>query len=532
VASAAQQSNHPQGALRAALVARVSSVEQDAEGKTSIAEQVARCRVEVERRGWELDQRHIYVDRVSGRLTSRFERPLAAARAGEFDALVFTKVDRLARSLRDLLNIEAELSELGVALVCTDQPIDTTTPTGRLMFHQLGAFAEYEASQIVERMTLANRASVRRGGWPGGELPFGLRRTNGGVEFDPSEVETIRAAYDLIVGQGQSCWQVADALNRMGRLPRHAAQWNNRLLRGMLLSPTLKGEMYWSKAPDRRRGRPAGRGERNKTATGRYGGPLRVEIPAVLSEPEWQALAGALGRFSTTRPVHAEVVYLLSGRGGARVHTPCGGHLTGFYRSDRNLRQYRCINARTEAGPNRCRCPRIDAHELETLVQTHILGLAMNPDLLTEQARRWLDPNPPATLPPGPPEDLDALIAALERKRTNLMLAAADLGPEAIRDAVGRVQAELDGLIRRREEVAGVVDRAAQAEAAIPEILRYSQRLWEAMFVKPDPHVWRQFLARANVQVELEWVEPTRDWDYPYLVSIHGDLVAPGSTAG
>src|SRR5215217_882094 len=169
----------PPPALRAALVARVSSVEQDAEGKTSIAEQVARCRAEIERRGWTLDERHIYIDRVSGKLTSRFERPLAAARAGEFDALVFIKVDRLARSLRDLLNIEAELADLGVALVCTDQPIDTTTATGRLMFQQLGAFAEYEASQIVERMTLANRASIKRGGWPGGELPWGLMLVDG-----------------------------------------------------------------------------------------------------------------------------------------------------------------------------------------------------------------------------------------------------------------------------------------------------------------------------------------------------------------
>jgi hypothetical protein len=215
--------------------------------------------------------------------------------------------------------------------------------------------------------------------------------------------------------------------------------------------------------------------------------------------------------------------------------------MTGFYRSDRDLRQYRCINARTEARSGRCSCKRIDAQEIETLVQMHVIGLAMNPDLLTDQARRWLNPELAngGAVPPGPPEDLDALIGALERKRTNLMLAAADLGPDAIRDAVARVQTELDGLTRRREELAGVVDRASQVEAAIPEILRYSQRLWDAMMVKSDPLVWRQFLARANVRVELAWVEPTPDWDYPYRLSIHGELVAPagdpvtpGSTAG
>jgi site-specific DNA recombinase len=533
----------PPPPFRAAISARVSSVEQDAEGKTSIAEQVARCRAEIERRGWTLDERHVFVDRVSGKLTSRFERPLAAARAGEIDALVFAKVDRLARSLRDLLNIEGELSELGVALVCTDQPIDTTTPTGRLMFQQLGAFAEYEASQIVERMTLANRAAVKRGGWPGGELPWGLMREDGQTIPNPAEVATIRLAYDLVVHRGQSCWQAAETLNQAGKPPRHAQQWNNRLLRGALRSPTLKGEMFWSKPPSSARGRRAAPGERNKTATGRYGPPIPVEIPAVLTEEEWQALQTALDRTSLARPIHADQVYLLSGRGGARIETPCGGRMHGFYRADRDLRQYRCINARTEAGPKRCRCPRIDAHDLETLVQMHVLGLAMNPDLLTEQARRWLNPEP-ATPLLDPAEGLDARIARLERKRTNLALAAAELGPEAVVEAVSRVQAELDELVQRREEVQAQGNRQAQVEAVLPEILRYSQRLAEATFAKPDPHLWRRFLAQANIRVKIvRWLRPGEyslmgdPYPYPYLASISGELLAgdhatAGNTAG
>jgi DNA invertase Pin-like site-specific DNA recombinase len=535
----------PPPTLRAAIAARVSSIEQDAEGKTSIAEQVDKGRTEVERRGWTLDERHVYIDRVSGKLTSRFERPLAAARAAEFDALIFTKVDRLARSLRDLLNVEAELAELGVALVCIDQPVDTTTATGRLMFQQFGAWAEYEASQIVERMTLANRASVKRGRWPGGELPWGLMLTgtrgdrDRQVVLNPAEVETIGVAWELVVHQGQSCWQVADALNRMGRLPRHAKQWNNRLLRGALQSPTLKGEMQWSKPPNPNWRKPTG----YRAATGKYGPPIPVEIPAVLSGEEWLALQAALARTSTTRPIHEGVIYLLSGRRGASIITPCGGRMHGFYRADRDLRQYRCANARTEAGDARCRCPRINANDLEWLVKTHIIGLAMNPDLLAEQAKRWLNPGPATPPPTTPAEDLEIRIAVLERKRTNLALAAADLGPEAIKDAVGRVQAELDGLIRQREEWQAQGNHRAQVEAVIPEILRYSQRLWEAAFSDDGAHEWRQFLARANVRVEIQrWLKPGEytlfgdPYPYPYLARISGELLghpaAPSSTAG
>jgi DNA invertase Pin-like site-specific DNA recombinase len=531
MASASQPLTGPPPPLRAALVARVSSVEQDTEGKTSIAEQVARCRAEIDRRGWTLNEQHIFVDRVSGKLTSRFERPLAAARNREFDALVFTKVDRLARSLRDMLNVEAELSELGVVLVATDLPLDTTTPAGRLVFQQWGAIAEYEAANIVERMTLANRASVKRGRWPGGELPWGLTLVDGQVQLDHAEVDAIWAAWRMVVQEGKSCWQVADELNRLGLLPRHATEWNNRLLRGRLQSPTLKGEMYWSRPPSSARGRPPVRGERNKTATGRYGPPIPVTIPAVMGEDEWCQLQEALARTSTSRPVHDGIVYLLSGRGHARIATPCGGHMTGFYRSDRDTRWYRCINARTEAGVNRCRCPRIPADDLEHLVQTYILSLATNPDLLADQARRWLEPEPAGH--PVPTEDLDGQIAKLERRRTNLALAAADTGPEAVAGAVARVTAELEGLVRRREQAQAQGNRQAQVEAAIPEILRYSQRLWQA-----DALQWRQFLAQANVQVRLVWVSPTRDWPYPYLLSIEGELLGagnpatPGSSAG
>jgi hypothetical protein len=171
------------------------------------------------------------------------------------------------------------------------------------------------------------------------------------------------------------------------------------------------------------------------------------------------------------------------------------------------------------------------ADDLEHLVQTYILGLATNPDLLADQARRWLEPPTPTRETPA--EDLDGQIAKLERRRTNLALAAADTGPEAVAAAVARVTAELEGLVRRREQAQAQGNRQAQVEAAIPEILRYSQRLWQA-----DALQWRQFLAQANVQVRLAWVSPTRDWPYPYLLSIEGELLGagnratPGSTAG
>jgi DNA invertase Pin-like site-specific DNA recombinase len=80
------------------------------------------------------------------------------------DTLVICKLDRLARSLQELLTIAADLENRGVHLQVLDQAIDTTTPTGRLLFQLLGAVGEFERQLAIER----TRASVEH------------RRSNGG----------------------------------------------------------------------------------------------------------------------------------------------------------------------------------------------------------------------------------------------------------------------------------------------------------------------------------------------------------------
>jgi DNA invertase Pin-like site-specific DNA recombinase len=115
----------------------------------------------------------IYEDRASGR---RDDRPglaacLKALRAG--DTLVLWKLDRLGRDLRHLINTVHDLTVRGVGLkVLTGQgaAIDTTTPTGKLIFGIFAALAEYERELIAER-TVAGLAAARARGRKGGR-PF------------------------------------------------------------------------------------------------------------------------------------------------------------------------------------------------------------------------------------------------------------------------------------------------------------------------------------------------------------------------
>jgi DNA invertase Pin-like site-specific DNA recombinase len=82
------------------------------------------------------------------------------------DTLVICKLDRLARSLQELLVIAADLEARGINLQVLDQAIDTTTPTGRLLFQLLGAVGEFERQLAIER----TRASVEHRRSTGGNL--------------------------------------------------------------------------------------------------------------------------------------------------------------------------------------------------------------------------------------------------------------------------------------------------------------------------------------------------------------------------
>lgn len=126
----------------------------------------------------------IFREKRSGASTSKRE---AVNEALEFcregDVLVITKLDRLARSMFDLQNIVATLERKKADLVVLDQKIDTTTPTGRLTFHLLGAVAEFERDLINERRNEGMQRAKEKG------VQFGRK-----PKLSDSQVQELRVA--------------------------------------------------------------------------------------------------------------------------------------------------------------------------------------------------------------------------------------------------------------------------------------------------------------------------------------------------
>lgn len=112
----------------------------------------------------------IYQEKVTGKSRERVELNscLSALRYG--DVFVVWKLDRLARSLKDLVEIVHGLEKQGVGFKSITESIDTTSPSGRLIFHIFGALAEFEHSIIKER-TIAGLNAARARGRKGGRKP-------------------------------------------------------------------------------------------------------------------------------------------------------------------------------------------------------------------------------------------------------------------------------------------------------------------------------------------------------------------------
>lgn len=133
--------------------ARVSTQEQDAELQ----------RVALREAGCE----RIFEETASGAQRDRPQLAAALEYMRKGDTLVVWKLDRLARSLKQLIETVERLDEAGVGFKSITESIDTTTPGGRLIFHIFGALAEFERSMIRER-TMAGLAAARSKGRIGG----------------------------------------------------------------------------------------------------------------------------------------------------------------------------------------------------------------------------------------------------------------------------------------------------------------------------------------------------------------------------
>jgi len=181
---------------RVALYIRVSTSEQNTRNQRRELKAVA------ERHGWEVV--HTFEDAGISGAKGRDQRPgldalMKAVARREVDMVGAWSVDRLGRSLTDLLDVLKELHAKGVDLFLHQQGLDTSTPSGRAMFQMMGVFAEFERSMIRERV-VAGLARAREDG-----TRLGRRQIE---DADPRKARSIVA----LLSQGKGVRRIAREL--------------------------------------------------------------------------------------------------------------------------------------------------------------------------------------------------------------------------------------------------------------------------------------------------------------------------------
>jgi site-specific DNA recombinase len=315
---------------------------------------------------------------VSGAI-SPFARPQLGPwlnRPDEWDGLIVAKHDRLTRSLLDFLTLYKWLAERGKTLIWIEPPLDFTTPFGKAMANVLITFAELELAVISDRIREAWHSLREAGKWPGGSVPFGRvpvpAEPNGWrLAPDPAYAPVVAEIVRRYLA-GHSFHMLASWLNEQGIPASRDAQrlrkgkpvkgtgWTPAVVRKILSSPSLAGNVLWKGEPLRDRD------------------GLIVRIDPLVTQVDYERLQVALKERAYGRRTNASK--LLQVAYCALCSTQLYATSVKSHADDAKVfRYYLCQNARSGGT---CGASRVTAAYLEDLASKLFLELVGGQEIL------------------------------------------------------------------------------------------------------------------------------------------------------
>lgn len=367
-----------------------------------------------------------------------FKEMIEDVKAGKVDTVIVSRLDRITRSLKDLIYLKELFDEYNVSFVSITQNLDTSTPMGRFSFYVLGLVAQLEREITAERVAEDMKARARRKKWNGGIVPHGftaqvrlyrdylkkeakkiLAKTHGmGKEdkrslkeivkklesdsktrekakryarnlvpeekmlfVDPDEAKVVRKIFNLFL-KHQSFRGTVHALNSLGLKTREGKPWPTTTIRRILQNQMYYGALTYNK-----------RKTLGKTSKPR---PKEEHIivegvfEPIIAKKKFQEVQQIIASNRGTPPVRTDSTYLLSGllRCGN-----CGSKMYGITYTDkrpgRSTYQYYRCNAHIQKGSAICPGNTINMKFIDDLIVRELKEFKINPEKLKDKVKHF-----------------------------------------------------------------------------------------------------------------------------------------------